>query len=82
MNQKKEENYDYQIIELFKRIKKVKTDMRIAEVLGVNRSYIYNIKSEKTQLSEKTVISMAKLAGTPIAEAWAKRCERRILDKM
>jgi len=73
---------DYEIIELFKKIKHINNDNQAAIKLGVTKAYIYNIKSEKIKLSEKTTIKMAKLAGLPIVEAWLKRCEKRIIDNL
>ncbi len=76
------ENYDYQIIELFKKIGHIKSDNQVAVKLGISRMYISKIKSGKIRISEKNIINMAKLAGIKITEAWAKRCEKRIIDHL
>jgi len=73
---------DYEIIELFKRIKHIENDNQAAIKLGVTKAYIYNIKSGKINLSEKTTMKMAKIAGLPIVEAWVKRCEKRMIDQL
>jgi len=84
MSQIREKNKmtDERIVFLFQKLKNKKTNKEVADILGINPSFISNVKAGKAKLSEKIIINMATLAGIEIVKAWEKRCGERIIDQL
>jgi len=73
---------DYDIIKLFETKTGIQSDTQAAKKLGINRTHISNIRNGRATLSEHLVSKMVKIAGESIADAWAIRSKRRIMDIM
>jgi len=73
---------DEEIIKLFKEKKKILSDNKAAEMLGVSRGYISNIRRGQKDISPKIIARMARIAGPEITEAWGERCKERINEML
>ena len=73
---------DYEIVKLFEKKAGIPSDTQAALRLGINRTHISNIRNGRADLSESLVKRMVQIAGEEIAEAWAARCKRRIMDNL
>ena len=52
---------DYEIIELVKDAKGVKSDYAVAKILGMSRSNLSNIKNKKGRISCKTLLKIGRI---------------------